>query len=232
MNATNSSSIVQSGNNLLIQNITNSNSVQLRTNTAGGTVRQNILCRNGNETVISGGATGIVRVVNSACTIECNTFSSDAPFNCNYNTLGTVPTKTSYDIGYIWQIAGSTFPNWTTFTTTQNIATMVFNGTGNYTKGVWNVDIVLCTDNTNPPNSRLIWTTVSSTSNAITKYCTYESGSTLFALQGVQIMRLSFILNVSSTPLTYYLNYERTTGIGSGLVENKTNSHIEFTRIA
>ena len=45
-------------------------------------------------------------------------------------------------------------------------------------------------------------------------------------------MRLSFILNVSSTPLTYYLNYERTTGIGSGLVENKTNSHIEFTRIA
>ena len=66
INASNSSSIIQQGNNLLIQNITNSNSVQLRTNTAGGTVRQNILCRNGNETVISGGATGIVRVVNNA----------------------------------------------------------------------------------------------------------------------------------------------------------------------
>ena len=82
INASNSSSIIQQGNNLLIQNITNSNSIQLRTNTAGGTVRQNILCRNGNETVISGGATGIVRVLNSACTIECKTFSSNAPFTC------------------------------------------------------------------------------------------------------------------------------------------------------
>ena len=40
INASNSSSIIQQGNNLLIQNITNSYSVQLRTNTAGGTVRQ------------------------------------------------------------------------------------------------------------------------------------------------------------------------------------------------
>ncbi len=109
---------------------------------------------------------------------------------------------------------------------------MVFNGTGNYTKGVWQVDIVLCTECINPPNSRLIWTTVSSTSNDLTKYCTYENGSTLFGILGVQIMKLSFILNISSTPLTYYLNYVRTPGVGSGLDENKTNSHIEFTRIA
>ena len=45
-------------------------------------------------------------------------------------------------------------------------------------------------------------------------------------------MKLSFILNVTTTPSTYYLNYVRTSGVGSGLAENKTNSHIEFTRIA
>ncbi len=52
INASNSSSIMQQGNNLLIQNITNANRLQLRTNSAGGAVRQNILCRNGNEKVI------------------------------------------------------------------------------------------------------------------------------------------------------------------------------------
>ena len=59
-----------------------------------------------------------------------------------------------------------------------------------------------------------------------------QSGSTQFGILGVQIMKLSFILNVSTTPLTYYLNYVRTPGVGSGLVENKTNSHIQFSKIA
>ncbi len=45
-------------------------------------------------------------------------------------------------------------------------------------------------------------------------------------------MRLILNLNVTTTPFSYYLNYVRTAGVGSGLVENKTNSHIQFTRIA
>ena len=150
----------------------------------------------------------------------------------NYNTLSPVPTKTSYDIGHIWEIPGTSFPNWTTFTTTQNIATMVFNGTGNYTKGVWQVNIILCTEVSSSPNARLIWTTVSSTSSALTPYCTYESTVATYDKINVQIMRVSFILNVTKIATSYYLYYVRTAAVGSGLVENKTNPKIEFTRIA
>ena len=132
----------------------------------------------------------------------------------------------------IGEIAGATFANWTTFTTTGNIATVNFNGIGGRKLGVWQVDIVLCTENIGAQNSKLIWTTVSATSNDLTKYFTYEYTSALFGLIGVQIMRLSFILKVTTIPSTYYLNYYRTAGVGSGFVENKTNSHIQFTRIA
>ena len=183
---------------------------------------------------IDNGTLNLTTWANSSCGIKIDndTIKYNAPFTCNYNTLTPLPTKTNNDIGYIWQIPGSAFPNWTTFTTPQNIATMVFNGAGNYTKGVWQVNIVLSTECINAPNSRLIWTTVSSTSNDLTKYCTYENSATLFGILGVQIMKLSFILNVTTTPSTYYLNYVRTNGVGSGLNELKTNSHIEFTRIA
>jgi hypothetical protein len=222
---------------IVIKNTTSSNSGGLFITGAGN---YNGINNAGDFAVIGFGPTidnGILNLTtwaNSSCGIKIDndTIKYNAPFNCNYNTLGIVPTKTSYDIGYIWQIPGSALPNWTTFTTPQNIATMVFNGAGNYTKGVWQVNIVLSTECINAPNSRLIWTTVSSTSNDLTKYCTYENGATLFGILGVQIMKLSFILNVTTTPSTYYLNYVRTSGVGSGLVENKTNSHIEFTRIA
>jgi hypothetical protein len=248
-----SSKISQSGNALVIENISNVNSVQIRSTTAGLVQRTGLLIENGITCTLQGGTGNTITItglntptlgippVAGVYSNEIATTSwvnselsgiSDAPYTCNYNTLSPVPTKTTYDIGYIWQIPGSAFPNWTTFTTTQNIATMVFNGTGNYTKGVWQVNIVLSTECINAPNSRLIWTTVSPTSNDLTKYCTYENSSTLFGILGVQIMKLSFILNVSSTPSTYYLNYVRTSGVGSGLNENKTNSHIEFTRIA
>jgi len=222
---------------ITIKNSTSANSGGLLISDAGS---YNNINNAGDFAVVGFGPTinnGILNLTtwaNSSCGIKIdnNTIKYNAPFNCNYNTLGTVPTKTNNDIGYIWQIPGSALPNWTTFTTPQNIATMVFDGTGNYTKGVWQVNIVLSTECINAPNSRLIWTTVSSTSNDLTKYCTYENGATLFGILGVQIMKLSFILNVTTTPSTYYLNYVRTAGVGSGLAENKTNSHIEFTRIA
>jgi hypothetical protein len=84
---------------------------------------------------------------------------------------------------------------------------------------------------TGAPNSKLIWTTVSTTSSDLTEYCTYTADSTLFGTIGIQIMRLSFILKVTTIPSTFYLNCYRTAGVGSGLVENKTNSKIKFTRI-
>jgi len=223
---------------IVIKNTTSSNSGGLFI-TGGG--NYNGINNAGDFAVIGFGPTidnGVLNLTtwaNGYCGIKIDndTIIYNAPFTCNYNTLSTAPTKTSYDIGYVWEITSAALPNWTTFTTTPgNIATMVFNGTGNYTKGVWQVDIVLCTECLNPPNSRLIWTTVSNSSDALTKYCTYENGSTAFALQGVQIMRLSFILNVTTIPSTYYLNYVRTNGVGSSLNELKNNSHIEFTRIA
>ena len=164
--------------------------------------------------------------------IDNATIKYNAPFSCWYYTLATVPFLNVYDIGHNWLIAGATFANWTTFTTTGNIATIVFDGIGSRKLGVWQVDIVLCTENLGAPNSKLIWTTVSSTSSDLTQYCTYESTTALFGSISVQIMRLSFILKVNTIPSTYYLNYVRTAGAGSALVENKANSKIEFTRIA
>lgn len=164
--------------------------------------------------------------------IDNTTIKFNAPLSCNYYTLPTVPPLNVYDIGYMWEVAGATFNNWTGFTTTGNIATVNFDGIGGRKLGVWQVDIVLCTENTGSPNSKLIWTTVSATSNDLTKYCINETTSALYGLITVQVMRLSFILKVTTIPSTYYLNYYRTAGVGSGLIENKTNSHIQFTRIA
>lgn len=238
LDTTNSSLISQIGNNLRLENISNSNSIQLRTKTSTGVVSQNLLCRNGNEIVMKGNV-GIVRILDSACTIECVTFSSDAvsfstdaPITTNYNTFVAVPTKGIYDIGYNFEIAGTSFANWVGFTTTGNVVTVNFDGTGNFVRGVYQVDIVLTTEISSSPNTRLIWTQVSSTSSAITPYCTYESTGATFNTTNYQIMRLSFILKVSTYTSTYYLNYVRTAGVGSGLVENKANSHIQFTRIA
>ena len=171
---------------------------------------------------------------NSYCRIKIDndTIKYNAPFSCWYYTLPTVPYLNVYDIGHSWLIAGATFPNWTTFTTTGNIATINFNGIGGRKLGVWQVDIVLCTQCTSAPGSRLIWTTVSATSSDLTETCTYSSDAGVFGSIGVQIIRLSFILKVTVIPSTYYLNYYRVSGFGSGLVENKINSKIEFTRIA
>ena len=212
MNATNSSSIIQSGNNLLIQYITDSNSIQLRTNTAGGTVRQNILCRNGNETVISGDATGIVRVLNSACTIECDTFSSEAPFNCGYLQLaGPITNKTNYNIGYQFTIVGLSFNGtaWATALNAYNILTIAWNGTGDYTLGVWLCDIVIVTNCSSAPVFSLCWNTISNTSMDITERCAQNTVATIFNATLHQITRLSFTLNITNFLGNYWLNSNR-----------------------
>ena len=184
--------------------------------------------------IIDTGVLTLTTHANGYCGIKIDnsTIKYNAPFSCWYYTLPTVPPLNVYDIGYDWEIAGATFNNWTGFITTGNIATVNFDGIGGRKLGVWQVDIVLCTENTGSPNSKLIWTTVGPTSNDLTKYCINETASGLYGLITVQVMRLSFILKVTTIPSTYYLNYYRTAGVGSGFVENKTNSHIQFTRIA
>ena len=84
---------------------------------------------------------------------------------------------------------------------------------------------------TGAPSSILVWTAVSATSGDLTLTCTHSDNAAVFGAIGVQIMRLSFILNVTTITSTYYLNYSRVAGSGSGLATNTANSRIAFTRI-
>jgi hypothetical protein len=153
------------------------------------------------------------------------------PFGAWYNSLATVPPLNVYDIGYNFSSFGATWNNWTGFTTPQNVVTLTFNGVGSYKIGTYLVDVVLITNLSASPNSQLIWTDVSGTSDALNSTCTYADNSGQFGAVICQIMRMSFVLQVTTTPSTYYLNYKRIAGIGAGLSENKTNSKISFTRM-
>jgi hypothetical protein len=231
LNGANSSSITQTGNNLLIANIANSNSIQIRTNTAGGVFSQNVLARNGNEIAIKGD-TGIVRVLNSACTIECATFSSEAPYNCGYLTIGApITSKTNYNIGFINTIPGASLNSgWATAIVAYNIFTIVWNGTGDYTLGVWLCDIVIVTNCTTAQNFSLCWNTISNTSMDITEKCAQSTVATQFNATGHQITRMSFVLNITNLLQTFWLNSFKVGG--AGLSSNTAYSQIKFTRIA
>ena len=232
LNGANSSSITQTGNNLILSNISNSNSIQLRTNTSGGVFSQNVLARNGNEIAIKG-ATGIVRVLNSDCTIECDTFSSQAPYNCGYLQLaGPITSKTNFNIGYQWEIVGAAFTGtaWATAIVAYNIQTLVWNGTGDKTLGVWLCDIVIVNNCTSAPNFSLCWNTVSGASMDITEKCSQSTSATLFNATAHQITRLSFVLNITNTLQTFWLNSLKAGG--AGLSSNTSYSQIKFTRIA
>ena len=231
LNGANSSSITQTGNNLILANIANSNSIQLRTNTAGGVFSQNVLARNGNEIAIKGD-TGIVRILNTACTIECGTFSSEAPYNCGYLTIGApITSKTNYNIGFINTIPGASLNSgWATAVVAYNIFTIVWNGTGDYTLGVWLCDIVIVTNCTTAQNFSLCWNTISNTSMDITEKCAQSTVATQFNATGHQITRLSFVLNITNLLQTFWLNSFKVGG--AGLSSNTAYSQIKFTRIA
>jgi len=232
LNGANSSSITQTGNNLILGNISNSNSIQLRTNTAGGVFSQNVLARNGNEIAIKGDA-GIVRILNTACTIECGTFSSQAPYDCGYLTIGApITSKTNFNMGYQWDIGGGAFTgtSWGTAVGTYNIMTIAWNGSGDYTLGVWQVDIVIIINCVNSPTFSLCWNTISNTSMDITEKCAQSYGATTFGAAGHQITRLSFTLNITNFLQNFWLNSLRSGG--SSLSSNTSYSQIKFTRIA
>ena len=232
LNGANSSSITQTGNNLIIANISNSNSVQLRTNTAGGVFSQNVLCRNGNEVAIKGDV-GVLRILNNDCTVECGTFSSEAPYNCGYLTIGApITSKTNFNIGYQWDIGGGAFTgtSWATAVGAYNIMTIAWNGSGDKTLGVWLCEVVIITNCSVAPAFSLCWNTISNTSMDISEKCTQSNLTTVFNAASHQITRLNFTLNITNFLGNYFLNSSKVGG--AGLASNTSFSQIKFTRIA
>lgn len=169
-------------------------------------------------------ATGYVGIKIDATTIKYN-----APFTCNYNTLGTLPTKVNQDIGYIWSIAGTSFTAWNGYTTPGNVYTIVWNGTGDKTIGVWRMDISLVTNTASTMTCGLNVNVVSGTSFSSNTRTVFDSSAS-GAFVGYQVLRLSTTLDIQNLTTTYYINFQRTGG--SGLSDNTGASQIQFCRIA
>jgi hypothetical protein len=225
-----SSQISQSGNALIIKNVSNINSVQIRSTTSGLIERTGVTVQNGNETIIQGGSAGIIRILGNNATIESSTFTSNAPYTCGYNSLGTLPTKSNQDIGYVWSIAGTSFTAWSGFITPNNVVTIAWDGSGDKTIGIWKVDISLTTNSSTTINTNLNWNMSSTTSMTPNFTCANSVGVTTHGAVSCNILRLSFTLDVTNLTSTYYLNFLRASG--SALSDNTAASRIQFTRIA
>ena len=203
-------------------------------NSAGATANSNLTSTTWSYTKV-----GIV-INQSSIKLYGDVMSRNAPYNCSYLQLPVpMTTKTNYDQGFNFTIAGTSFTgqNWTIGTPTSpyNIMTIAWNNSGNYTYGVWHVDIIITTNYTTavPIVSVLNWNTSSTTQTALVKTATTETGGGSFSGGTLlrQIAKLSFILNVTNYTTTYYLNYWLTGGsIGNAV--NLANSEISFTRIA
>ena len=161
--------------------------------------------------------------------IDATTIKYNAPFTCNYNTLGTLPTKVNQDIGYIWSIAGTSFTAWNGYTTPGNVYTIAWNGTGDKTIGVWRMDISLVTNTATTMTCGLNVNVVSGTSFSSNTRTVFDSSAS-GAFVGYQVLRLSTTLDIQNLTTTYYINFQRTGG--SGLSDNTGASQIQFTRIA
>jgi hypothetical protein len=135
-------------------------------------------------------------------------------------------------MGYQWDIGGAAFTGtaWATAVGAYNIMTLVWNGTGDYTLGVWQVDIVIVTNATSASSFSLCWNTISNTSMDITEKCAQSNVTTVFNAASHQITRLSFVLNITNFLQTFWLNSNRVGG--GGLSSNTSYSQIKFTRIA
>jgi hypothetical protein len=224
-----SSQISQSGNALIIKNISNVNSVQLRSTTTGLVERTGITVQNGNETIIQGGSAGIIRVLGNDATIECDTFKSNAPFECGYLQLGTpITAKTNYDIGYIWSIQGSSFTSWSGYTTFGNVVTIVWDGSGDKTLGVWRVDICIATNTSSAMDSGFVLNT--NNLFVINTRSAWSNALTGFGVNPAQIVRLSTTLEITNLTTTYYLNFKLNGGSARSDIPGA--SQMLFTRIA
>jgi hypothetical protein len=161
--------------------------------------------------------------------IDATTIKYNSPFQCNYNTLVTLPTKVNQDIGYIWSIAGTSFTSWNGYTTPGNVYTIAWNGTGDKTIGVWRMDISLVTNTATTMTCGLNVNVVNGTSFSSNTRTVFDSSAS-GAFVGYQVLRLSTTLDIQNLTTTYYINFQRTGG--SGLSDNTGASQIQFTRIA
>jgi hypothetical protein len=224
--------VYQTGVQLAVVPNHNSSIVSLYTRTSGGALVENIRCQNGNTAYLQGDTGSSILVSGTAATIQCATFSSNAPYNCGYLQLATpITAKTNYNIGYVWSILGTTFTSWNGYIITPgNVVTIAWNGTGDKTLGVWLVEIILTTNSATTIDTNLNWNTVSGTSMTVNHTCCNMSGITLHNSTTCNILRMSFVLNVTNLATTYYLNFLRAGG--SAISDNTGGSRIQFTRIA
>jgi hypothetical protein len=230
----NSTSMYQTGITCTITNNFNSGSVRLSTKTAGGVAQDGVYARDGNVAGLQGNSNKTVEVNGNDCTINCDNFRSNAPFECGYLQLGTPITgKTNFDIGYRWTIDGTAFTAWNTYIapTAGNLYTIVWDGTGDTTLGLWSVEISVGTESTTTAIETLLcWNTLSSVSRIANRTSSTSKGTADFFLAQLNIIKLNFTINVTNLTGTYYLNFMSQSG--AGLAINTDTSFIRFTRIA
>jgi len=163
-----------------------------------------------------------IRITNS-------TITQNAPFTCGYLSLPTpITTKTNNQIGYIWSIPGTSFTSWSGFTSFGNVYTLVWDGSGDKTLGVWNVDICIATNTATSMDSGFVLNTTNNF--VINTRSAWSSALTGFGVNPAQIVRLSTVLEITNLTTTYYLNFKLNGG--SSRSDNTAGSQILFTRIA
>jgi hypothetical protein len=170
---------------------------------------------------------------NCGIQITNTTITQTVPFTCGYLQLATpVTTKTNYQQGFINRIAGGSFTGllWANSVGVYNIMTIVWDGSNDYTLGVWQVDICIISSCVGAPGISYCWNDASNTSMAITSHCGYEDNFGTFNGTNYQNFRMSFVLEITDLLDTYYLNCNRVGG--SVLGSNTSNSYIQFTRLA
>jgi hypothetical protein len=225
----NSTSIYQTGIACSITNNFNNGSVRLNTKNGSGVGQDGVYCLDGNRAGLQGNSGKTIEVNGNNCTIACDNFRSDAPFECGYLQLGTpITAKTNYDIGYVWSVQGSSFNSWNGFTSYGNVYTLVWDGSGDKTYGVWRCDICIATQTSSAMDSGFVFSTTNNF--VINTRSTWSNALTSFGVNQAQICRLSCTLNITNLTDTYYLNFK--INGGSSRSDLTGASQMLFTRIA
>ena len=107
--------------------------------------------------------------------------------------------------------------------------TIAWNGTGDYTLGVWQVEIVIISQCTSAPTISFTWNTLTATSMSLNLHSGSVSDMGAYAGVGASIFRMSFVLNVTDLLKNYFLNCSR---VGGTTLSSDSNSYIKFTRLA
>ena len=125
--------------------------------------------------------------------------------------------------------AGFTGNAWATSSGAYNIMTIAWNGTGDYTLGVWQAEIVIISQCTSAPLISFTWNTLTATSMSLNLHSKCVSDMGAYAGVGASIFTMSFVLNITNLTTNYFLNCSRVGGAG---LSSDSNSYIKFTRLA